>query len=111
MISRVVLCSPMVGMNGSVLGQKSSLGITTVAEIYFMWRASISLASAVRSSLRSATEPLAKIHHRQPVLLDDQHLDSWLNGAQSCEELPVLEVSFSSLCQRGSVTPDMTTVS
>lgn len=43
---------------------------------------------------RSATEPLAKIHHRQPVLLDDQHLDSWLNGAQSCEELPVLEVSF-----------------
>jgi hypothetical protein len=28
------------------------------------------------------------------VLLDDQYLDSWLNGAQSCEELPVLEVSF-----------------
>ena len=43
---------------------------------------------------QGATEPLAKIHHRQPVLLDDQHLDSWLNGAQSCEELPVLEVSF-----------------
>ena len=43
---------------------------------------------------QGATEPLAEIHHRQPVLLDEQHLDLWLNGAQSPEELPTLKVSF-----------------
>ena len=43
---------------------------------------------------RGATEPLAKVHHRQPVLLDEQHLGAWLNGAQSSEELPTLEISF-----------------
>ena len=43
---------------------------------------------------QGATEPLAGIHHRQPVLLDEQHLKVWLNGAQSPEELPILEVSF-----------------
>lgn len=43
---------------------------------------------------QGATESLAEIHHRQPVLLDEQHLDLWLNGAQSPEELPTLEVSF-----------------
>ena len=43
---------------------------------------------------QGATEPLAGIHHRQPVLLDEQHLKVWLNGTQSPEELPILEVSF-----------------
>lgn len=43
---------------------------------------------------QGATESRAEIHHRQPVLLDEQHLDLWLNGAQSPEELPTLEISF-----------------
>jgi putative SOS response-associated peptidase YedK len=43
---------------------------------------------------RGATEPLAEIHHRQPVLLDDQSLDWWLNGGQTLGELPTLEISF-----------------
>ena len=43
---------------------------------------------------QGATEPLVRIHHRQPVLLDEQHLDGWLNSAQSSEELPTLEISF-----------------
>ena len=43
---------------------------------------------------QGATEPLAEIHHRQPVLLDDQALDVWLGGAQSSEELPTLEISL-----------------
>ena len=43
---------------------------------------------------QSATESLADIHHRQPVLLDEQALNAWLNGAQSSEELPTLEISF-----------------
>lgn len=40
-----------------------------------------------------ASELLATIHHRQPVLLDAQHLESWLGGAQSSEELPALEIA------------------
>ena len=43
---------------------------------------------------QGATEPLAEVHHRQPVLLDEQHLDVWLSGVQSSEELPTLEISF-----------------
>ena len=43
---------------------------------------------------QSAIEPLAEIHHRQPVLLDEQALNAWLNGAQRSEELPTLEISF-----------------
>ena len=43
---------------------------------------------------QGATESLAKVHHRQPVLLNEQHLGAWLNGAQSSEELPTLEISF-----------------
>ena len=43
---------------------------------------------------QGATEPLAEIHHRQPVLLDQQHLDAWLNSAQSSEELPTLKISL-----------------
>ena len=43
---------------------------------------------------QGAIEPLAEIHQRQPVLLDEQHLDEWLNGAQSSEELPTLEITF-----------------
>ena len=43
---------------------------------------------------QGATAPLAKVHHRQPVLLDEQCLDAWLNGTQSFEELPTLEISF-----------------
>lgn len=49
---------------------------------------------------QGATEPLAEIHHRQPVLLDEQHLDLWLNGAQSPEELPTLKVSFHPVSSR-----------
>lgn len=43
---------------------------------------------------QGATEPLAEVHHRQPVLLDEQCLDAWLSGVQSSEELPTLEISF-----------------
>ena len=43
---------------------------------------------------QGASEPLAEIHHRQPVLLDDQCLHRWLDGKQSCGELPTLEVLF-----------------
>ena len=43
---------------------------------------------------QAAPESLMDIHHRQPVLLDEQHLDLWLNGAQSPEELPTLEISL-----------------
>ena len=49
---------------------------------------------------QGATEPLAKIHHRQPVLLDEQHLHLWLNGEQLSEELPTLEVSFHPVAMR-----------
>ena len=51
---------------------------------------------------QGATEPLAEVHHRQPVLLDEQHLGAWLNGAQSSEELPALEISFHSVSTRVS---------
>ena len=47
-----------------------------------------------------ATAPLAKVHHRQPVLLDEQHLDVWLGGAQSSEELPTLEISLHPVSSR-----------
>jgi len=43
---------------------------------------------------QGATEPLSKVHHRQPVLLNEQHLDVWLIGAQSSEALPTLEISL-----------------
>ena len=49
---------------------------------------------------QNATKSLAEIHHRQPVLLDDHHLDLWLNGAQSLKELPALEVSFHPVAAR-----------
>ena len=49
---------------------------------------------------QGATEPLAEIHHRQPLLLDEQHLDVWLNGAQSSEELPTLEISLHPVSSR-----------
>ncbi|MFL2503323.1 MAG: SOS response-associated peptidase [Luminiphilus sp.] len=56
---------------------------------------------------RGATEPLAEIHHRQPVLLDDQSLDWWLNGGQTPEELPTLEISFHPVSTRvGNVRYD-----
>ena len=56
---------------------------------------------------QGATEPLAEVHHRQPVLLDEQHLGAWLNGAQSSEELPALEISFHSVSTRvGNVRYD-----
>ena len=46
------------------------------------------------------TESLAEIHHRQPGLLDKQHLDLWLNGEQSSEGLPTLEVPFHPVAMR-----------
>ena len=49
---------------------------------------------------QGATEPLDEIHHRQPVLLDEQHLDAWLNSAQSSEELPTLEISLHPVSSR-----------
>ena len=49
---------------------------------------------------QGATEPLAEVHHRQPVLLDDQALDVWLGGAQSSEELPTLEISLHPVSSR-----------
>ena len=49
---------------------------------------------------QGATEPLAEVHHRQPVLLDDQALDVWLSGAQSSEELPTLEISLHPVSSR-----------
>ena len=56
---------------------------------------------------QGATAPLAKVHHRQPVLLDEQCLDAWLNGTQSFEELPTLEISFHPVSARvGNVRYD-----
>ena len=56
---------------------------------------------------QGATEPLAKVHHRQPVLLNEQHLGAWLSGAQSSEELPTLEISFHPVSTRvGNVRYD-----
>ena len=49
---------------------------------------------------QGATEPLDEIHHRQPVLLDDQCLQMWLDGEQSRGELPMLEVLFHPVAQR-----------
>ena len=49
---------------------------------------------------QGATEPLAEIHHRQPVLLDDQCLHMWLDGEQSYGELPGLEVLFHPVARR-----------
>ena len=49
---------------------------------------------------QGAIESLAEIHHRQPVLLDEQHLDLWLNGEQLSEALPTLEVSFHPVAMR-----------
>ena len=49
---------------------------------------------------QGATVSLAEIHHRQPVLLDEQHLDSWLNGVQPCEKIPPLEVSLHPVATR-----------
>ena len=43
---------------------------------------------------QGATEPLAKVHHRQPVLLDAHDLNFWLKGAESSDELPALEISY-----------------
>ena len=43
---------------------------------------------------QGATTPLAEVHHRQPVLLDEQHLGAWLNGAQLSAEVPTLEITF-----------------
>ena len=34
------------------------------------------------------------------MLLDEQHLEVWLNGAQSPEELPTLEISFHPVSSR-----------
>ena len=56
---------------------------------------------------QGATAPLAKVHHRQPVLLNEQHLRAWLNGTQSSEELPTLEISFHPVSTRvGNVRYD-----
>ena len=56
---------------------------------------------------QGAAEPLADIHHRQPVLLDEQCLDAWLNGTHSFEELPTLEISFHPVSTRvGNVRYD-----
>ena len=56
---------------------------------------------------QGATAPLAKVHHRQPVLLDEQCLDAWLNGTQSFEELPTLEITFHPVSTRvGNVRYD-----
>ena len=49
---------------------------------------------------QGATEPLAEIHHRQPVLLDDQSLHMWLDGEQSHGELPALEVLVHPVARR-----------
>ena len=49
---------------------------------------------------QGATEPLAEIHHRQPVLLDDQCLHMWLDSEQSYGELPALEVLFHPVARR-----------
>ena len=43
---------------------------------------------------QSAREVLTEIHHRQPVLLDAHDLNFWLNGAESSDELPALEISY-----------------
>ncbi len=49
---------------------------------------------------QGATVSLAEIHHRQPVLLDEQYLDSWLNGVPTSEQIPPLEVSLHPVATR-----------
>tara|TARA_B100000524_G_scaffold242802_1_gene129953 strand:- start:286 stop:972 length:687 start_codon:yes stop_codon:yes gene_type:complete len=49
---------------------------------------------------QGAIAPLAEIHHRQPVLLDDECLHMWLDGEQSFGELPTLEVLFHPVARR-----------
>ena len=50
---------------------------------------------------QGATEPLAEIHHRHPVLLDEQRLDAWLNGISNPSEgLSTLEISFHPVSSR-----------
>ena len=49
---------------------------------------------------QGAIEPLAEIHHRQPVLLDERHLDVWLGGSQLPEALPTLEISLHPVSSR-----------
>ncbi len=49
---------------------------------------------------QGATEPLAEIHSRQPVLLDDQCLHMWLDAEQPHGELPTLEVLFHPVTRR-----------
>ena len=53
---------------------------------------------------QGATVSLAEIHHRQPVLLDEQYLDSWLNGVPTSEQIPSLEVSLHPVAPRGGNT-------
>ena len=43
---------------------------------------------------QSASEALTEIQHRQPVVLDAHDLNFWLNGAESSDELPTLEISY-----------------
>ena len=49
---------------------------------------------------QGATASLAEVHHRQPVLLDEQYLDSWLSGVQTSERIPSLEVSLHPVATR-----------
>ena len=49
---------------------------------------------------QSASEALAEIHYRQPLLLDAHYLNFWLNGAALFEELPALEVSVHPVAMR-----------
>ena len=56
---------------------------------------------------QGATESLAEIHHRQPVLLDEQHLDLWIIGGQFLRNCRRWRPRFI-LLQCGSVTPAMT---
>ena len=53
-----------------------------------------------RQVTQGATSSLAEIHHRQPVLLDEQHLDAWLNRVQTSEQTPSLEVSLHPVATR-----------
>jgi putative SOS response-associated peptidase YedK len=43
---------------------------------------------------QSASETLTEIHHRQPVVLGAHDLNFWLDGAESSDELPALEICY-----------------
>ena len=41
-----------------------------------------------------ASAPLSMIHHRQPVLLNEEHVWRWLDGAEMSDSPPRIEITY-----------------